>query len=531
MTNRILGGVFLACTILLSPNLPAQTSSPSQHVSRSPYADVNDAAVLSRSANVPATNQLSRALFTSVGVPSELTEALGYTNRISSAEVAYRHGNHAAVHEADVTRSVNNLMSTLGAPTWAHTTDAEVRKLRMHMLVLYPQMMVSEKGIDSQGKQEAVSSGLRPMEAAYLATTMLYQKAYNGEYQFSDAEKAENKKLSAQAVAAKQAERTQSIVDLVHGKTQTASVTDLLAAADRMFTDLNIPSSDVSATHIPSGLVTHENGSGQAPAIIVVALGVCGAFGFRKRLRPGMLLLILGCVCTLAIGLSGCGSGSPSAPYNVITTEVTVNGVTQAWPNASLNGYAVPGEYNCGSNSCVTQFAGTTNSSTAQYDLESWAIPGGWEISAAADSTCARGTSTGDITLNASGSTTLVCGLTNAANITPSLNSCYKQINTSNNAVTTNCPLDITLSANVATFPTAYAMSVGSYSDTGASSGSAASITAGSTTSASIGTPGFNATGVSGVNIVVLRDSVSNGVLGATSFIYTLSFYSGTGPR
>jgi hypothetical protein len=69
---------------------------------------------------------------------------------------------------------------------------------------------------------------------------MLYQKAYNAEYQFTETEKAQNARLSASAIKVKQQERVDSLQAMLRGKTQSISVRDLLTASDRFFSDLGI---------------------------------------------------------------------------------------------------------------------------------------------------------------------------------------------------------------------------------------------------------------------------------------------------
>ncbi len=115
-----------------------------------------------------------------------MAESLGYTARLTNAELLYRRGAQAPVSEAAVVRAVNNLENTVAAPTWGHTDAQEVRKLRMHLLVAYPELMVSREPADSKGHYKALSDQLGPMEAAYVAVSLVYQKMWNAEYQFSE---------------------------------------------------------------------------------------------------------------------------------------------------------------------------------------------------------------------------------------------------------------------------------------------------------------------------------------------------------
>jgi len=236
-------GLLCACI-----QAPAQTASNPTPIGESVYAHVNHQAVLSRAGNPAATADLAHQLFKNVAIPTDLADAFGFTDRIVHAETEYRNGGHPAVHESDVVKAINNMVTTIGAPGWAHTNLVEVRKLRMHMLVVYPQLIANQEPPDNNGHHKAVSDNLRPIEAAYLATTMLYQKAYNSDYQFTDAEKAQNATLNPAAMKAKQQERVNTLQAMLHGKTQSVSVRDLLTASDRFFSDLGVEPTTLTGT-------------------------------------------------------------------------------------------------------------------------------------------------------------------------------------------------------------------------------------------------------------------------------------------
>jgi hypothetical protein len=255
LKNTRPNGVGWLFALLLCIQAPAQVTSNANQTGESVFTHVNRQAGLSRAGNSAATADLAHQLFKNVAIPTDLADAFGFTDRIVHAETEYRNGAHAAVHEADVVKAVNNLVTTIGAPQWAHTNPSEVRKLRMHMLVLYPQLIASQEPPDSKGHYKAVSEGMRPMEAAYLATSLLYQKAYNSDYQFTDAEKAQNATLSAAAMKTKHQERIDALQAMLRGKTQSVSMRDLLTASDRFFSDLGVE---------PTALTSHLGNSNNA---------------------------------------------------------------------------------------------------------------------------------------------------------------------------------------------------------------------------------------------------------------------------
>jgi hypothetical protein len=202
---------------------------------------VNDQAVLARAGNSQAIASLSSTIFQRVGIPVEVADAFHYTARLAQAETDYRNGMHAAVHEEDLVRAINNLAHTLGAPEWAYTTQPEVRKLRMEFMVRYPQLLANQVPPDEKGRFQALSNNISPIEATFLATSLIYQKLYSPEYQMTAQEKAAGGKAAISAATFRQ--RTQQLSDILHGKTQNLSLFDLVHAADGLFSDLGISSS------------------------------------------------------------------------------------------------------------------------------------------------------------------------------------------------------------------------------------------------------------------------------------------------
>ena len=76
---------------------------------------------------------------------------------------------------------------------------------------------------------------MRPVEAAYIAITLLYQKHYNTLFQFTEEEQIENAKLDASTVKAKHLQRIQDFDSMLRGASSKAHGPDLLNAADYFF--------------------------------------------------------------------------------------------------------------------------------------------------------------------------------------------------------------------------------------------------------------------------------------------------------
>jgi hypothetical protein len=242
-SNMRVAHAILAVAVLTTTPLFAQPTTSSTLPTtqgKSVFVYVNELADLSRAGNADATRELAHQTFRNNGIPTQIADAFGFTDRIVQAEVAYQNGMHIPVHEADIVKAVNNLVNTVRAPAWVRTNQAEVRKMRMRLLTVYPRLIASQEPPDDHGRYKALSENMRPVEAAYIAICLLYQKHYNADFQFTDEEKAQNAKLDSQTVKGEHLQRTQSFGSLLSGQSSQVSERDLLTAADYFFDDLGI---------------------------------------------------------------------------------------------------------------------------------------------------------------------------------------------------------------------------------------------------------------------------------------------------
>lgn len=228
-------------SVIYRPALLTIYPPPDTHP-RSSLEQVNLQASLLSSQHQNAATFLAHQAFRNIGVPTDIADSFGFTNRIVQVDALYRHGQHRGVTEQDVLRAVNNFVDKVQAPAWAHATPQEVRKLRMRLLVLYPQLMASHAAPDTSGHYRALDDTMSPLEAAHLATSLLYQKAFNEEYQLTDKEKT----LDLPTRTRLHTERTNAMNSLVWGKSDVASMQDMLGFADQLFTDLGIESESIS---------------------------------------------------------------------------------------------------------------------------------------------------------------------------------------------------------------------------------------------------------------------------------------------
>lgn len=183
---------------------------------------------------------MTSQFFADAGIRPEIAKAYSFNERVVQAELAYRHGVHSGIGEQDVVKSINNLVASVGAPVWAKTNPTEVRKLRMLLIIRYPHMMASEAPPDKHGRYQALNDTMSPLEATYVAGSMIQQKLLNPEFQFSSDEQMQPDFKDGKHQAAQSAARTAELQKTLYQQSSLHSVRDLLHTSDGFFTDLGI---------------------------------------------------------------------------------------------------------------------------------------------------------------------------------------------------------------------------------------------------------------------------------------------------
>ena len=219
------------------------------------YRQIDQLAVRSRSGDKPSTLLLTHMLFENASVPDPVADAMGFTDRVSRAEAEFQSGAHAPVHEIDIVRAVNHLMEGVAAPQWARTSLPEVHRLRMHLLVGYPHLIASPQPPDSKGRRKPLAEPLSPLEAAFIATTLVYQKAYNPDYMFTPAELARQAPAEVANRKTEQLQRQALLEKTFHGQNDSVSWHDLINASNLFFNDLNM----LAASSQASGAQNHAS--------------------------------------------------------------------------------------------------------------------------------------------------------------------------------------------------------------------------------------------------------------------------------
>ena len=117
--------------------------------------------------------------------PAGMDDAI--KERLVRAELRYRHGRGKGTPEFKVAHMVNQLAHKLGAPDYARTNVLEVRRLRMGLRP-YTSDLRTQSQADETKKAEKHSASMSPLEAFFVAVSLIQQKRFNAEYQLTDDE-------------------------------------------------------------------------------------------------------------------------------------------------------------------------------------------------------------------------------------------------------------------------------------------------------------------------------------------------------
>ena len=84
---------------------------------------------------------------------------------------------------------INAIAQKIGAPAFAYTNCAEVRRVRMRMMPLVPALFARDlKRSDGKGGFR-IRQTLLPMEAVYLFASVIDQKLWNPDFQLTSQER------------------------------------------------------------------------------------------------------------------------------------------------------------------------------------------------------------------------------------------------------------------------------------------------------------------------------------------------------
>jgi hypothetical protein len=149
---------------------------------------IGESARRARTGSESAIRDLADQLFQQSNAERELAAVPTVKERVIQAEIRHHHGAHRAIVEGDIVRAINGAADRLALPEFAHTSQAEVRRVRMRMLPLYPSLMAPrQRGGETH---PAVNEEMSPLEAFFITATLVNQKRFNEDFQQTETERA-----------------------------------------------------------------------------------------------------------------------------------------------------------------------------------------------------------------------------------------------------------------------------------------------------------------------------------------------------
>lgn len=104
-------------------------------------------------------------------------------DRIVQAELSYRRGVTAGVHEEAVVKAVNELAGKFNVPDYAMTSVRQIRALRIGLSLHEPKFMGTGTARQNAKAGESINPIMSPAQAFHLIGTLIDQKLLNEEYQ------------------------------------------------------------------------------------------------------------------------------------------------------------------------------------------------------------------------------------------------------------------------------------------------------------------------------------------------------------
>jgi hypothetical protein len=109
-------------------------------------------------------------------------------DRLVYAEMQYRQGRAKGVTEQSIVDFTNMLVQKLNLPDYARTTPAQVRDMRMWLIMVNPTLMGHGVVKGNMKVGDSISSELSPLQAAHLLLEVLGHKVSDPFFQLTPAE-------------------------------------------------------------------------------------------------------------------------------------------------------------------------------------------------------------------------------------------------------------------------------------------------------------------------------------------------------
>ncbi len=162
------------------------------------------------------------------------------------AETNYHLGNIAPVTEAQVVAIVNHMAAMIAAPSYAYTNLREIRSTRVKLALIEPHFIgtrpLTVHSARSAGKM-LVPAEMSPLEAFHVTATVFEQKLNNPDYQITEGERAQLRRLhKPERLSNEQMdERSNQLHQLLIASATKLSLADVFVAATTAAESIIVP--------------------------------------------------------------------------------------------------------------------------------------------------------------------------------------------------------------------------------------------------------------------------------------------------
>jgi len=204
-------------------------------VDDSPASRIEQKAANVRVGDQESISALVNEIFRSKGWDSEFsTDAGRIKQKLIAAEVRFHTQRQPGVSEGNIVRAVNTLVRTLDLPEYARTDAYEVRKLRITLMSGFPHVIGPyAAGRDAASNAPPLPEKLGPVEAVFIASTLVQNKILLGEYQMTAQERRSQWSELHQPTSGKKPQISGLTERGVELKRRYAAGISRLSAADR----------------------------------------------------------------------------------------------------------------------------------------------------------------------------------------------------------------------------------------------------------------------------------------------------------
>lgn len=248
----LLAGSLLASVIWVAVAQEVSSTKETHKRPQGAWDQVNRTARNVKTGDRRAIQSLVDEVFLANGLDGYISaSASSVKERLVSAEIDFQNGTGDGIETKNIATSINQLVENLKLPAYAATNVAEVNKVRLRMLTLYPDLIGRGSAAKRNNSRPSFAEKMSPVEAFHIAATLLRQKVFNPEFQLTVTEQQEisnrtktihqaKTTLAKETPVAPTSERTHEMITAIREAGKSMSFRDMLDQSEQSLDLLGI---------------------------------------------------------------------------------------------------------------------------------------------------------------------------------------------------------------------------------------------------------------------------------------------------